>query len=544
LCLIGCQREAARDDLSPKSQTDSFISPGKVASENAAPLPTGVLVCRAHEDAVVSIRFSLDAKTIQSVSQDGTICFWQTATGKALRQDKLKDGRNRNSSFALSPQGKNSVTAERYGGGIRLWDVVTGKVVRDFASRQREVTSTAFSADSTILAVGGGKPYRSGVNPIDLWNIQTGEKLQELNVAKGEIVSLGFSPDGKMIAVASNYDNLGWDRVSEISLWDLRSGKAIWKRPVPKGSIHSLAFSPNSKILATGDRDATIRLWDANSGKQLSEFGGQRAFLSWAFLSCPLIFSTDGKTIAVGSQSDERRNGTVQLWEVASGTIRWESSGLQGAITSLAFSPDRRLLASGSMDTTVLLWDLWRDLGYGLQSRDISAKELEELWSDLAASNAQDAFQTIKKLVGAKQSVAFLKQHLRAVPQKPVSTEQVGRWIRELDDDEFETRENATRELEQIGKAAKAALLEKIKKMPSPEVRRRVEELLDKMDSSQPGLEMVRPVRALEVLEYIGTPEAQEVLNELSEGKTEAVLTQEAKAALSRLIHQSPALDN
>jgi hypothetical protein len=352
---------------------------------------------------------------------------------------------------------------------------------------------------------------------------------------EGEIVGLAFSPDGKSLAVANNRGST----ISEISVWDTKSGKSIWKQATQNRLVASLAFSPNGKVLATGDQNGLIRLWQANTGNTFRQFRGTGS--DRTLLSCAPVFSPDGRTLAVGSQASKQQGGMVRLWEIASGTVRWESSGPQGAVSSLAFSRDGRILALGSMDTSILLWELWKDPREDRQnSRDLSSKELEELWSDLSASDAQKAFKTMKQLAGAKQAVTFLKQHLRAVVPRPVNAKDVANWIKDLDADEFSTRQEATRELKQAGKAAESALQETLKKNPSTEMRRRVELLLDDLETTEWDLQIVGPLRALEILEYVGSPEAQELLKELTLGEAKAEFTQEAKAALSRLSHRIP----
>jgi HEAT repeat protein len=104
-----------------------------------------------------------------------------------------------------------------------------------------------------------------------------------------------------------------------------------------------------------------------------------------------------------------------------------------------------------------------------------------------------------------------------------------------LDDEDFEVRQKATEELRKIGLQAEPALLRVIQSNPTFEVRRRVKLLLDHIAQEPPRPERLREMRALEVLEYVGTPETRKILGRLAEGVPEARLTREAKAALTRL---------
>ncbi|HEV2949760.1 MAG TPA: hypothetical protein VGX70_20455, partial [Gemmataceae bacterium] len=97
------------------------------------------------------------------------------------------------------------------------------------------------------------------------------------------------------------------------------------------------------------------------------------------------------------------------------------------------------------------------------------------------------------------------------------------------------------KELEKLGEPALGALRKAMKGHPSAEARRRLEQLINKQDLElvNPSPDHRRSVRAVEVLELAGTPEAQKVLKTLSQGAPEARLTQEAKASLERLAHRS-----
>ena len=131
------------------------------------------------------------------------------------------------------------------------------------------------------------------------------------------------------------------------------------------------------------------------------------------------------------------------------------------------------------------------------------------------------------------QSVPFLAGHQGKVAVKDFR--RIGRLIADLDSDDFAVREKATRELESFGRSALPALQKVLRENPSAEVRQRVESLLEKL--SQPGhlSEELRVVRAVEVLEHIGTAEVREVLKVLARGTPQAPLTREAKASLDRL---------
>ena len=111
---------------------------------------------------------------------------------------------------------------------------------------------------------------------------------------------------------------------------------------------------------------------------------------------------------------------------------------------------------------------------------------------------------------------------------------QVQRWIKELDDDAFEVREKATQSLGRLGTSVKAAIEKALKASPSPEMKRRLEELLASI-TEPPGSEELRQLRALDVLEQIGTREARRLLRTLADGAAHAPLTQAARQALARL---------
>ena len=168
---------------------------------------------------------------------------------------------------------------------------------------------------------------------------------------------------------------------------------------------------------------------------------------------------------------------------------------------------------------------------------DPITKELERLWIALGSDDAGKAYEAIAALTAVpERAVPFLQERLRL--PAPADPQRLGRWIADLDSDDFSVREKATEGLEKLAEAAEPALRQALAKNPSKEASRRLEQLLEKL--STPSGRIVQQLRAIQVLEYAGTPEAKKVLATLARGTEEARLTREARASLQRLLKQSP----
>jgi hypothetical protein len=199
----------------------------------------------------------------------------------------------------------------------------------------------------------------------------------------------------------------------------------------------------------------------------------------------------------------------------------------------LAFAPDGRSLATGLQDTTILIWDMMPAARASAQP--LSAAQLDRLWSDLAGADATQAYAAIGRLI-ARQAEALPLLRKRLQPVAALPTERVKHLLADLDSDQFERREAAARQLTELGELAEPALREALGKNPALDLRRRIEQLLSSLDTPViRSPQMLRGIRAVCVLEQIGTSSAQEILENIATGAPSVRLTREAKSALERL---------
>jgi hypothetical protein len=166
--------------------------------------------------------------------------------------------------------------------------------------------------------------------------------------------------------------------------------------------------------------------------------------------------------------------------------------------------------------------------------KPLDAKELEAMWTDLASDNAAKAYVAICALAERPgQAVTLLKAHLKPVP--PQDPKKIAGLIKDLDSDRAADSDKAMQQLRQLGGIAKPALSAALKGKPTPQARKRSEELLAALEGPVTDTETLRAVRSAEVLERIGSKEAKELMRTLAKGAAGARLTQECQDSLRRL---------
>ena len=152
------------------------------------------------------------------------------------------------------------------------------------------------------------------------------------------VSGVAFSPDGQLLATASS------DQTAR--LWDPATGEHLRTLTGHTAAVMGVAFSPDGRLLATASIDETARLWDPATGERLRTLTGHAAVPGRSFSSgavTGVAFSPDGRLLATASDDT-----TARLWDPATGDRLRTLTGHTASVQGVAFSPDGQLLATAS----------------------------------------------------------------------------------------------------------------------------------------------------------------------------------------------------
>ncbi|MBN1505924.1 MAG: protein kinase [Sedimentisphaerales bacterium] len=318
--------------------------------------------------------FSPDETELICTCPDGSIEIRRLPDGELAWKKDGSAANNGQTRIAVSPDGRflaEAIHDER----IVLWDLGRREALARSAGARQYVNALTFSPDGMSL-------WKSGGFGVTRWRVTEDGLDEPFVLGKEEITSLSFSPDGKVLAMGcADY---------RIRLWDVENSE--WLAPLLQADyVACVAFSPDGKRLAAGGRDKVVWLWDTRFSETASRHrsvvhfhpplavsgdgavatchleGNSKYVLSLWNPGAPgeetttqldslpeaAAFSPDGTLVAVGTP-----DGVVRLWNVQTGDVRVLPKRHRGRVYGVAFSPCENCLVSGGEFTDLFVWDL------------------------------------------------------------------------------------------------------------------------------------------------------------------------------------------
>jgi RNA polymerase sigma factor (sigma-70 family) len=546
--------------------------------------------------SVDTLRFAPDGRTLLTTGHEPVIRLWDTVTGKELLSRPAHV--EAVEALAFTPDGRFLVSGgmDR---AVRLWEVAGGRHVRELAGHGWRTYAVAVTPDGRAVVSSGadgcvrvqsldGKPLQrilvdgpparegpihvialaltpdgkravtwrwgpAGEQPVyELWDLGSGKRVGRQPYGSTVISTPHFSPDARSLleSVFEGRANgpapaagggagggyTGGPAQVGVRLREVATGREVLTLREGFGDIQ--AFAPDGRALVTvtsrpegrgdsGRYENALHLWELATGKERRTIPCGPASVRWVQrVAC----AADGRTLATA-----RSDGTLQLWDLVTGKELPFRAAPGVEVQCLVFSPDSRLLASAQRDGTILVWDA-ASARRGEEARrggEPDSRQLNRWWADLAGEDARRAYGAVCGLAaGPPHALRLFRDRLRPTTEAPPA--KLRPLIAELDSPQFERREAARRQLTAFGEAAAPALRAALQAGPSAEQRRRIEQILGALRGPPPS-GALRHLRAVEVLERIGSAEAHEVLAKLANGVPEARLTREAKATLERM---------
>jgi WD40 repeat protein/tRNA A-37 threonylcarbamoyl transferase component Bud32 len=292
-----------------------------------------------YADSIHSLAFSPDGKLL-TTGLHNSVKLLQLINGQEIKTYKYPG-----SFLTFSAKGKNLTCVNWMGEQLSVWDIDSGRENLNLTLGWNDIDSIAFSSDGQMLAVSIRE------EGIQLWNLNTGDKVRTITITE-RYEHLVFSLDGRILAGAT----VGM-KYEGIKLWEVSTGKEIYTIYSRSKFIDALAFSSDGQILASEETyggvfypmKSRIRLWDAANGKNICSIKADSKVSS-------LAFSPNGNILASGDSD----NGNVKVWllsrvpgkQVKLTNIHTLTSSSIG-VKSIKFSPDGQILAGG-----ITLWDV------------------------------------------------------------------------------------------------------------------------------------------------------------------------------------------
>jgi WD40 repeat protein len=358
-----------------------------------------LLNIKAHGSYVVGIVFTNDSRKLISASLDRFIKIWDLDSGVCLQSWQSSNSVH---GLALNHDGQILACGSECG-GVLLWDVATGKLLKSLTGHTASVISVAFQPHGTLLA---SSSYDS---TIKLWDLTTDECIITLIGHTQITFSVAFNPLGTKL-VSSSFD-------TSIKLWDVQTGCCLQTMQDHSRIVVAAVFSPDGHKIISGSQDLTLRIWSEihlNNWQCTKVLQGHHNNI-WS-----IALDSSGKNLISGDSS-----GVLKFWDVESGRCVKTLSSISRTFRSLAFHPNGNLLASSSEDRQIRLWDLNKDrclstipahemsvwqIAFSAQGDRLASCSMDgvvKLWDVIDSSSLGKNYRTVQKNTAFILTIAF-----------------------------------------------------------------------------------------------------------------------------------------
>lgn len=299
----------------------------------------------SHYGKIYKAVFNSDGKYIVAASDSNYVRVWDVNSGNKIfemyYETDIRD-------ISISPNGQFIVFGSK-DGTAQVWSISYKTEVARM-THNSGINSVTFSPDGKYVA------STSWDGAARVWNATTGHEVTRF--ADASIYSVAFSPDGKYLASGGCESLIYYQNGQPLicqgaaRVWEISNGSRVVDIPQRSskkdyGYTNSIMYSPiNNNYVLTGNSDGTARIWDIQSGREITHIslGGNRN-------PAYAIFSPNGKYILTYSTSDK----TARVWDSKSGLQISYMDHINSA--TMDFSPDSQLVASGNVDGATIVWE-------------------------------------------------------------------------------------------------------------------------------------------------------------------------------------------
>jgi WD40 repeat protein len=214
---------------------------------------------------VLAIGFSADGRWVAAGRSDGLVTIHDAQSGSIARS--LAGHQGGVTSLAFSRDGETLACGEAHG-GARIWNAQTGQLVHACPAASsaaegftidRLMNSIGLSRDGTTLATCASSVNNEFVDPVRIWDVRTGKVTRDFAAEKIHGRPMALSPDGSILATGGK----------SVKLWDVRSGAQLRELFGHLKRTQSIVFSADGRLVFAGGSYGTTNVWDVKTGRHL-----------------------------------------------------------------------------------------------------------------------------------------------------------------------------------------------------------------------------------------------------------------------------------